>query len=75
MAKKIEASGLEWALDQLVEQPRQPGEFTIAETHAKSPGKRYAAITGMLYRLEKEGKVTKRQVTINRAKVNLYRKA
>jgi len=31
MAKKIEMTGLDWACEQITCQPRQPGEFTVAE--------------------------------------------
>jgi predicted transcriptional regulator len=67
-------TGLEWAIAQTVEPPKQPDEFTAEELAKASDGNLNAARSNLARMFEK-GLVTKRSVRHAGKRTNLYRKA
>lgn len=68
-------TGLAWALAELAEKPQAPDEFTAKEYCASSGAASLDGVRAMLYRLEREQKLTSRLVTINSKRTRLYRRA
>lgn len=74
MAKRIEIKGgLEWALENLAEQPIQPGEFSAGDFSRKAGTKR-TATANLLGAAEQRGELKSRIVTLNGRRVRVYRK-
>jgi hypothetical protein len=74
MAKAIGTlSGLEWALSQSVEQPKQADEFTT-DDFARAGNLPVETARDKLNRMVRDGHLTKRMITLNGTRTNLYRK-
>lgn len=72
-ATKAALTGLEWAISQSVEKPRQKGEFTLTE-YIFATGKTEAAASYSMKKMGASGEIVFRQVSINGKRANLYRK-
>lgn len=68
-------SGLEWALEQLAEKPKQPDEFTAKECHAAQSERSLAGIRSLLDRMRDNGVLSCRKILVNGKHENVYRKA
>lgn len=80
MAKKIEAPGmLDWLVEEIKDEPRQPDEFTVKEAVAelrKKTGQEISisAMRNRLWELKQKGKLTTRQFVENGSRTTLYRR-
>ena len=72
-ATKSALTGLEWAIAQTVDKPKQPGEFTCQE-YVDATGKTEQAASSTLKRMVQSGMLVARKVTIKGTRANLYRK-
>lgn len=68
-------SSLEWALEQTAEDELQSDEFTVQQFMDSRASGTYSAAESLLRRMFREGKLTKRKLTINGCIFNAYKKA
>ena len=68
-------SGLEWAIAQTIEKPRDADEFTCEEFRAGCGVMTVAAAYSKLKRMCQDGSLTSRRVTMGGKTINLYKRA
>jgi hypothetical protein len=66
-------SGLDWAIAQTVEEPKQADEFTT-DDFARAGNLPVETARDKLNRMVRDGHLTKRMITLNGTRTNLYRK-
>jgi len=67
-------TGLEWAINQMIEEPKKPDEFT-AEEFAIAANIRIATARNKLDHSFNSGILTKRKILVNGRMLNLFSKA
>ena len=67
-------TGIEWAIAQTVQKPREEDEFTVKEFREQA-GITVDAAEKHLKRMRNAGQLTCRKVTVNGSQTNFYRRA